>query len=146
MATILGTDLMIFIEGQPVAYSTSAKLSIAANTEDVSSKDSGMWEESIITKFSWTVSTDALFSIDGASSGNLDISDLWNYYINRNQVEVVLAIKSGTSPDWHPKANTKGFSGQGRIVKMDVNADAKGIATYSIEVKGDGELAMVTMT
>lgn len=145
MATILGTDLMLFVDNEPIAYSTSAKLSVSVNAEDVTSKDSGDWEESELTKFNWTASTDALFSVDGGSSGNKDMSELWTAFINKTEVAVTFAIKDGTSPNWTPKSGTNAFVGTAQIVKLDVNADVNGVATYSIELKGKGKLEMQTI-
>lgn len=145
MATILGSDLMVFVDNKPIAFSTSAKISVNANAEDISSKDSGKWEESLITKYGWIVSADALFSIDGAGTGNSDLSELWTPFVNATKVTVAFAIKDGTSPNWTKKTGTKAFSGSGYITKLDANADQKGVATYSIEIKGDGELQLATV-
>ncbi len=142
MSTVLGTDLMIFVDGKPIAYSTSAKLSVSVNAEDVTSKDSGEWEEAELTKFSWSASTDALFSIDGASTGNSDLSELWGTFLNKTLVNVTFGIKDGTSPDWAAKVGTKAFVGTAQIIKLDVNADVNGVASYSIELKGKGSLSM----
>lgn len=146
MATILGSDLMVFVDNKPIAFSTSAKISVNANAEDISSKDSGLWEESLITKFSWTVSTDALYSIDGASTGNSDLSELWTSFVGKTKVSVAFAVKDGTSPNWTKKTGSKAFTGSGYIVKLDANADQKGVANYSIEIKGDGELQLATVS
>lgn len=145
MATILGSDLMIFIDDKPIAFSTNAKLSIGTAVEEISTKDSGEWEDFLITKFNWSVTSDALYSIDGASSGNTDTSELWASFIGKTDVSVALAIKDGTSPNWIKKTGSKAFTGTGKITKLDVNADAKGVATFSIEIKGKGQLNFNTV-
>lgn len=51
-----------------VALSSSCSVHIAANVEDVSTKDSeGGWIENAVTGLSWDLSTEALVSLDGTS-------------------------------------------------------------------------------
>ena len=51
-----------------VALAASCSVHIAANVEDVSTKDSeGGWTENAVTGLSWDLSTEALVSLDGTS-------------------------------------------------------------------------------
>ena len=47
-----GGDIMLFIEGEPMAFSSAAKLDISLATRDIGSKDSGYWEEKAASKMS----------------------------------------------------------------------------------------------
>ena len=73
MATIKGQNLRLLVDsgsGTPVtvALSSSCSVHIAANVEDVSTKDSeGGWIENAVTGLSWDLSTEALVSLDGTS-------------------------------------------------------------------------------
>lgn len=61
MATIKGQNLRIFIDQSPVARAQSCTLHIAANVQDISSKDStNGWQENLVTGFTWDISVDAL--------------------------------------------------------------------------------------
>lgn len=145
MSVILGQDLMVFVGDKPIAYSTTCKLSTSATAEDLNSKDSGEWDESIITKFGWSVTSDALLAVDETETGNLDIEDLWASYIAKSLVTIKFAQKSGTSPAWVAKPSSKAFVGSAYITKLDANADKSGAATFSIEFKGNGKLERVTL-
>lgn len=57
-----GGDMMIFADGSPLAFSTSAKIDVTLKTRDIGSKDSGVWDEKAASKLSWTASSDALMS------------------------------------------------------------------------------------
>ena len=41
--SVLGKDLMLFIDGKAIALATSCKLGLSAETIDTQSKDSGIW-------------------------------------------------------------------------------------------------------
>ena len=43
--SVLGKDLMLFIDGKAIALATSCKLGLSAETIDTQSKDSGIWTE-----------------------------------------------------------------------------------------------------
>jgi predicted secreted protein len=67
MANIInGGDLMFFINGKSVAFATSHKLTINAETVETSSKDSGgKWVTKSVKKLSWNGTTENLYSNDG---------------------------------------------------------------------------------
>ena len=51
--SVLGKDLMLFIDGKAIALATSCKLGLSAETIDTQSKDSGIWTEKDIKKLSF---------------------------------------------------------------------------------------------
>jgi len=75
MANVInGSDLMLFINGKSLAFATSHKLSISADTTETSSKDSsGSWTTKKVKKLSWTASTENLYSEDGAGDNFDDL-------------------------------------------------------------------------
>ena len=90
-----GSDLMLFIgtgSGQSITYksiafATSHKLSMSAETVETSSKDSGgKWVSKAVRKLSWNMSTDNLFSLDGEGSTYDDLFDLMT---GRKEIDVV---------------------------------------------------------
>lgn len=60
--SVLGKDLMLFIDGKAIALATSCKLGLSAETIDTQSKDSGIWTEKDIKKLSWNASSENVFS------------------------------------------------------------------------------------
>ena len=62
--SVLGKDLMLFIDGKAIALATSCKLGLSAETIDTQSKDSGIWTEKDIKKLSWNASSENVFSAD----------------------------------------------------------------------------------
>ena len=61
---VYGSNMMLFLAGTAMAFSTSAKLEVKVGTRDISSKDSGVWKEKLAGKIEWSASTDALYTED----------------------------------------------------------------------------------
>ena len=144
-----GGDLMLFMGSGaaklPVAFSTSAKLSINMSTKDVTSKDSGYNTDKIAGRLDWNMSTDGLLSyslaVDDALNNSID--ELYTLMLARQSINVVFATKTGTSPDWTVSAvaGKKSFTGKGFITSIEQNADNDS-ATYSITIEGTGALTL----
>ncbi len=60
--SVLGKDLMLFIDGKAIALATSANWG-SAETIDTQSKDSGIWTEKD-QETSWNASSENVFSAD----------------------------------------------------------------------------------
>lgn len=61
MTAIKGQNLRIFLDDSPIARAQSCQVHIAAEVQDISSKDSvSGWQENVVTGFSWDVTCDAL--------------------------------------------------------------------------------------
>jgi len=62
---IKGRDLMLFnSSGNSYAYATNHTLTITAETTDISSKDHGIWGASEISKYTWEITSENLFTSD----------------------------------------------------------------------------------
>lgn len=62
---IKGRDLMLFDnDGHSYAYATNHTLTITAETTDVSSKDHGVWGASEVSKYTWEVTSENLYTTD----------------------------------------------------------------------------------
>lgn len=138
-----GKDFMIFMNGKATALATSHKLTLTAETGDSASKDDGMWDESIITKMSWTASTEALVSADA----DVDSFDaLYDAFIAGEKVTLVLGTPANLTNEGIPEAGwtvpTSGYyTGQALITSLD-RTDAKGSnSTMTASFQGVGKLA-----
>ena len=62
---IKGRDLMLFdSDGHSYAYATNHTLTITAETTDVSSKDHGVWGASEVSRYTWEITSENLFTSD----------------------------------------------------------------------------------
>jgi predicted secreted protein len=143
-----GGDLMVFVSSGatklPLAFSSSAKLSINTKTRDTGSKDSGNWDEFLAGKSGWNASTDGLMAFYSGvtNSGSSTIDVLYAYQIARTPVNFVFAHKTGSTPGWTVDATKKSFSGMVLITGLDLNAADGDNATYSCSLQGTGALTL----
>lgn len=61
---IKGSMLMVFVDGNPIAFATSHSISFTTNTSEVSTKDHGLYPSVIVNSQSWEVSAENLASAD----------------------------------------------------------------------------------
>lgn len=139
---IEGSDLMLFLGGKSIAFATSHKLSISAETTETSSKDNGgSWKSSKVKKLSWTASSDNLYSEDGYEA-------LVTQMVAKTEIQAVFAPKSETADEvpttgWTPTAAT-GYTGKVIITSIEANAPDGDNATFSVSFEGVGALTKVT--
>ena len=140
MAQVInGSDLMLFIGGKSIAFATSHKLTINAETVETTSKDNtGGWTSKQVKKLSWTANSENLYSVDGYKS-------LFNSMIGTTELDAVFALKKETelpATGWTPE--TDKLSGKVIITSIDLNAPDGDNATFSVSFEGVGELKAVT--
>ena len=129
---INGTDLLLYVEGVAVSWSTSCSLSITGpGTMDVSNKDSDNWLEKLKAKgYSWTMSCDGMATIDGTYS----IEDLFLLFRNNDTV----TLKLGTDD-----AADRFFSGEAVATSFSLDGPHNEGSTFSCEFEGLGILNFI---
>lgn len=152
--SINGSDLMMFIDTdttgstpayKSIAFATSHKLSISAETTETSSKDTGgKWVAKAVRKLSWNMSTDNLYSLDGVGQ---KYSDLFDLMTARKEINVVFSLESGyaTKADEVPAAGwapltTGQYKGKVVITSLELNAPNGDNATFTASFEGVGAL------
>lgn len=144
---IKGGDLMLFDStGKSYAFATNHTLTITAETTDTSSKDHGMWNSIEISKYSWEITSENLFTQDGYSA-------MFDKMIGGTEVTVVFGTKTdvqgknvadGDLANW--SLNTTGgfYKGSAYITSLTANANNGENATYSITLTGKGKIEKAT--
>ncbi|MCR8874890.1 phage tail protein [Phocaeicola barnesiae] len=146
MAQIVrGSDLMLFdgTTNKAFAFATNHTLELSGDVLETSSKDSGKWKSNQITKLSWTITSENLYSEE-------DYDDLVEKMIARDEFDVIFAIAGNADSDagvpeggWTPKANS-GYKGKAVITSISVSAQDGQNATYSVNLQGTGALEKIT--
>lgn len=139
---VYGGDMMLFLGDEPLAFSTSAELSMNMDTREISSKDSGNYKNYKAGRYGWEASTDGLaaFELTGNSNG---LDDVFASYTGGTAVDFAFASKTGTSPAHTVDASKTNFTGSVLITSMTISASDGDNATYSVSLIGLGELALV---
>lgn len=147
---IKGKNLMLFNdEGKSYAYATSHKLTISAETSDTtpSSKDhsTGAWEELEVTKYSWEITSENLYTQDGYDT-------MFDAMITGKPINVKFGLKAeaddgksvagGDYDNWTP-TTTGYYEGEVFITSLEANAENGSNATYSATLTGNGKISRV---
>ena len=121
----LGNDIMVSLGGEVIGGQKDCSLNRESSTADVTTKESGMWSEEEITGLSWSVDLSGFVTTDYEKIDKLQ--EAWR---NAEQVDV--------------KYGKPGRYEQGRaiITSLSTNSAAKDKTTYSVSLKGYGELSM----
>ena len=146
--TVLGKDLMLFVDGKTLALATSCKLGLSAETIDTQSKDSGIWTEKSVKKLSWNCSSENLFSADADING---YDKLFGMMIARTAIPIVFGIPANAESDELPSTgwsipSGKSYSGKVIVTGLDLNAPDGDKATFSATFEGTGALKPIAAT
>ena len=145
---INGGDLMLFLGGTSIAFSTSHKLSISAETVETSSKDNGgKWVAKAVRKLSWNMSTENLYSLEGAGK---TYDDLFTMMTGRTEIDAIFTVekdyatKADKVPEtgWTPMT-TGQYKGKVVITSLELNAPNGDNATFTASFEGVGALTKV---
>lgn len=132
MAIIKGQNLRMLISEKIVACATSCTIHVAANVEDVSTKDDkGLWQTNEASSLSWDGQADALVAVvSSAAHDFVSLTDLIGKQVTVSFVQTNL-------PD-----NEKNdlMSGNAIINDISLTAGNRQNATYSVKFTGTGEL------
>ena len=151
MAVIKGNELMLFLNGESIAFATTHTLETTSETQDtataVATKDgnSSIWADPIVTGQSWSCTSENLIANEQEGKS---FEDLMELKLNATEVELILAEKSSTSSQvpeggWTPKTG-KGYKGKAIITSISINAATSDNATFSVTFTGKGALTKVS--
>jgi predicted secreted protein len=132
MAKFNGTDLLVYVNGTPIAFSQSASLEVAADLPDASTKDDGGWADHIHGQRSWSVTTDGLADLQSTAN----VENLFDQIVNRT--DVTLKFSTSTTGDVY-------FTGTASVESVSINADNENPGTLSVSFKGKGQLTKATV-
>ena len=128
-----GIEVIVITSGEtlnsyePIAHSTSASISFNNDLRDITSKDSGGYQENAGGLRSFELSTDALQDINA----DLDFKEFYDDVHERNEVVVRFAERAtgGTDVKWE---------GNGFISSLSMDAGVEENVTYSVTITGTG--------
>ena len=146
---VKGSDIMLFIKDgtsyKSIAHGTSHSLSISADTEDINTKDTGIYGMTEVNKLNWSIQADHMYTRDGYNT-------FFTTMTTMAPVTVVFGLKAdaeiaGTPADvnisadgnWTPNTSYV-YHGQAIITSLDWNADAGSKATVSVTLNGQGSI------
>lgn len=138
----IGNELFVYMSAAengvgsaPLAYATECTLSISAAQIDTSNKQSGTWASALPGQLSWSVSASALYT----SANNFHT--IFETYRTRTKLYVAFGeITSLASENFDLDTAKTHYEGWAYITSMELNAGNGEVASFSIELTGEGEL------
>ena len=147
---IKGRDLMLFNnDGHSYAYATNHTFTMTAETSDISSKDHGVWGASEISRYTWEITSENLYTAE-------DYDDLFTTMTAGNPIIVRFGLKNTPSdPTLNPADGNTAlpywtsqdsfYQGKAIITSLVANANNGENATYSITLTGVGSIKKTTV-
>ena len=138
---VKGDELMVFMGGSALAYSTSHTLSITGNSIDISSKDHGFWGASEVGNITWEITTENLYT-------DADFDALFDAMLNKTPVAIHFSRAANYDPNGLKDAGGTvtawtegtGYSGMAIISSLTANANTGENATFSATFTGRGAI------
>lgn len=142
---IKGRDLMLFnSSGNSYAYATNHTLTITAETTDISSKDHGIWGSSEISKYTWEITSENLFTSDEYDSlfTTMLAGDAITvrFGLKTEQADLSKNVADGDSDLTHWTSQSTYYEGKVIITSLTANANNGENATYSVTLTGTGSI------
>lgn len=147
---IKGRDLMLFDnDGHSYAYATNHTFTMTAETSDISTKDHGVWGAAEISKYSWEITSENLYTTE-------DYDKLFTAMTAGNAITIRFGLKTPSAdpaitpadgnsalPYW--TSQNSFYQGKALITSLVANANNGENATYSITLTGVGAISKTTV-
>lgn len=124
MTKVKGVDVLIKIGTNTVGGQRGATLNMAADTVDVTTKDSNGWKESELGFKEWGIEFDGLWVVDDAA-----LTALQTAFMNDTPVSASVAMPNGDT-----------YSGTALLTEFPIEAPYDDNVTYSGTLTGTGAL------
>ena len=147
---IKGRDLMLFnSDGHSYAYATNHTFTMTAETSDITSKDHGVWGASEVSRVTWEITSENLYSTE-------DYDSMFQTMTAGDPITIRFGLKNTPSdPDMTPADGNMAlpywtsqntfYQGKALITSLVANANNGENATYSITLTGVGKMQKVTI-
>ena len=131
---INGSDIVLKVGGTIIACSTSHTIELTNAVREVACKGSGDFTAAQYGRFSWTVSTDALFNL---GSSDVTYSDLMGYMLAKTTVAIDSYYEENPT-------NHLALTGNAVITSISQVAGDNENASYSVSMQGTGALTVTS--
>ena len=142
-----GDDIRLFDDkGKSLAFGKSHTLTIGVETQEVSTKDHGIYGSKKATKVTWSISAEHMYS-EGAYDTLFDkmvaLEPITVYFGKKKSEAADKTVADGDLDAWKPNTPTASTlrTGQVIITKLDLQAQSGDNATFSVEFEGVGKIS-----
>lgn len=147
---IKGRDLMLFNNDMhSYAYATNHTFTMTAETSDISSKDHGVWGASEVSRYTWEITSENLYTTEDYDEMFTTMTSgqpiTVRFGLKRAEADPTLTPADGNTalPYW--TAQDSFYQGKAIITSLVANANNGENATYSITLTGVGSIKKTTI-
>ena len=119
-----GIDVVLIIDGKPVAGQQNAQLVRSMTPIDITNKINGDWKESLAGLRSWKVVCGGMYVVNASS-----LEQLEDAFMNNTEVSVRLSLSG------------RNYFGRALITDFPVSSVFNGQFKYNLSLLGTGELS-----
>ena len=148
---VKGRDLMLFDNaGHSYAYATNHTFTVTAETTDISSKDHGIWGASEVSRYTWEITSENLYTTDAYNQffDQMMIGSKMKvrFGLKTEQTDLTKNVADGdvTLPYW--TSRDVFYEGDVIITSLAANAANGDNATFSITLTGTGAVKRATVS
>lgn len=147
---IKGRDLMLFDgDGHSYAWATNHTLTITAETTDISSKDHGIWGGSEVSRYTWEITSENLYSTEAYDEmfGTMITGEpiTVRFGLKQTPADPAMNVADGNTalPFWYSQNSF--YEGKAIISSLVANANNGENATFSVTLTGNGAIKKTTV-
>lgn len=146
---IKGRDLMLFnADGHSYAWATNHVLTITAETTDISSKDHGIWGGSEVSRYTWEITSENLYSTEAYDEMFATMLAgepiTVRFGLKQTPTDPSMNVADGNTalPYW--TSTSTFYEGKVVITSLVANANNGENATFSVTLTGNGSIKKTT--
>lgn len=138
-------------DGHSYAYATNHTLTLTAETVDISSKDHGIWGGSEVSRYTWEISSENLFTTTGYDSmfDSMMTGEpiVIRFGLKSPQTDLTKNVADGDTslPYWTLPSSGTFYEGKAIITSLVANANNGENATYQVTFTGSGSIKKTTL-
>lgn len=153
MGKIKGKSIMVTVNGNTIALSTSCSLQTTTQTSDARTKDDAVGPHNEVEYIDWTVSSESMVGKNEEVTAQQVYDALLALQLAGAEVEVYVELMSNASGkvptgDWTADTTSKNgftpYGGKALIDSLNLSAPNEGNATLSASFKANGPLTKKT--
>lgn len=133
VGVVNGNNVLLYVDGDPVACSTNAEVNYTNELIEVTCKDNGGAKQYLLGSGDWTMTLEMFFKFDAAFGA----SELWDLALNKTTSELMFSNEN---------AGDFRLIGDALITSIGNQAPTNGGVTCSVSFQGTGTLTKEIIT
>lgn len=142
-----GDDIMLFDDkGKSLAFGKSHSFKSGVETQEISSKDSGIFTLKKPTKFNWSISAEHMYTegaYDKLFDAMMEMQPITVFFGQKKPEANDKTVADGDLPNWSANTPTQSTIRTGKVIitSLELSAQNGDNCTFSVEFEGVGKIS-----